>query len=106
MPTRSRRQSSLAFPTTSLKTLSSTISISDRKSTRLNSSHSQISYAVFFLIKKLDSFTPLSAIRFQTAFHDRGFDSRLRYVLTPRRSVHPTTYLSSPSQRTCLLLLY
>src|SRR2546430_4692766 len=29
----------------------------DRKSTRLNSSHSQISYAVFCLKKKTDSFT-------------------------------------------------
>src|SRR3712207_8301487 len=33
-------------------TLSATLSISDRKSTRLNSSHANISYAVFCLKKK------------------------------------------------------
>src|SRR5256886_5565524 len=32
-----------------------TVTIEDRKSTRLNSSHSQISYAVFCLKKKKDS---------------------------------------------------
>src|SRR2546430_6381402 len=34
----------------------------DRKSTRLNSSHSQISYAVFCLKKKKKSYTQLHAI--------------------------------------------
>src|SRR5688572_32006760 len=35
----------------------------DRKSTRLNSSHSQISYAVFCLKKKTPPATPLSSCR-------------------------------------------
>src|SRR2546430_11153359 len=35
----------------------------DRKSTRLNSSHSQISYAVFCLKKKLHATTPHHALR-------------------------------------------
>src|SRR2546427_1478333 len=34
----------------------------DRKSTRLNSSHSQISYAVFCLKKKIRSFSALSLV--------------------------------------------
>src|SRR5258708_29212815 len=34
----------------------------DRKSTRLNSSHQIISYAVFFLKKKIDTHTPLVII--------------------------------------------
>src|SRR5256886_4525134 len=50
---------------------SSRISSSDRKSTRLNSSHSQISYAVFCLKKKTqDSLPPvrvLAAVLDQTA---------------------------------------
>src|SRR2546430_10798132 len=39
-------------PSRSPASTASTISASDRKSTRLNSSHSQISYAVFCLKKK------------------------------------------------------
>src|SRR3712207_7613650 len=35
----------------------------DRKSTRLNSSHANISYAVFCLKKKKDYFTPLLSLR-------------------------------------------
>src|SRR2546430_13239991 len=37
-------------------------SITDRKSTRLNSSHSQISYAVFCLKKKNNSLLPLDSV--------------------------------------------
>src|SRR5438309_3416430 len=36
----------------------------DRKSTRLNSSHSSISYAVFCLKKKINSFSPSSNARY------------------------------------------
>src|SRR3712207_8237900 len=36
----------------------------DRKSTRLNSSHANISYAVFCLKKKIHSFTPLHITHF------------------------------------------
>src|SRR2546430_8401726 len=45
----------------------------DRKSTRLNSSHSQISYAVFCLKKKKLHFQPLQFGHYQVT---------LRYVLT------------------------
>src|SRR2546430_11240101 len=41
----------------------------DRKSTRLNSSHSQISYAVFCLKKKKDSVSSLSASRPASYFY-------------------------------------
>src|SRR2546427_2278449 len=43
------------------------LSLLDRKSTRLNSSHSQISYAVFCLKKK--KLTILPVITFGIAFH-------------------------------------
>src|SRR2546430_12412008 len=39
----------------------------DRKSTRLNSSHSQISYAVFCLKKKIASFRPCSETQICTS---------------------------------------
>src|SRR2546430_10117732 len=39
----------------------------DRKSTRLNSSHSQISYAVFCLKKKSMRLQPFQGIRYDTA---------------------------------------
>src|SRR2546430_10284818 len=42
----------------------------DRKSTRLNSSHSQISYAVFCLKKKKEAHRLLA--------HDAGLDGRVR----------------------------
>src|SRR5256886_3905293 len=50
----------------------------DRKSTRLNSSHSQISYAVFCLKKKKKQFAPsrvrltLTVYPFNTLRHDRN----------------------------------
>src|SRR5688572_31745811 len=47
----------------------------DRKSTRLNSSHSQISYAVFCLKKKKQSTTPLPT-------HRRNFLHPSHLVLT------------------------
>src|SRR2546430_8696735 len=48
----------------------------DRKSTRLNSSHSQISYAVFCLKKKTNSQTDLSRAycsTFRSTTHTSGF---------------------------------
>src|SRR2546430_12417030 len=39
------------------------ITTQDRKSTRLNSSHSQISYAVFCLKKKKKYYTPLHSVQ-------------------------------------------
>src|SRR2546427_3874695 len=44
----------------------------DRKSTRLNSSHSQISYAVFCLKKKKTTISPSPAL------HNNNFKSRSR----------------------------
>src|SRR5256886_4865782 len=41
----------------------------DRKSTRLNSSHSQISYAVFCLKKKKNQASPSSTSATYTTFH-------------------------------------
>src|SRR2546430_12010270 len=49
----------------------------DRKSTRLNSSHSQISYAVFCLEKKLQH-TARSTVRRNTASRLVGLASRSR----------------------------
>src|SRR2546430_3704661 len=48
-----------AHGTQSLPVHTLVVTITDRKSTRLNSSHSQISYAVFCLKKKTDSVTRL-----------------------------------------------
>src|SRR2546430_13173115 len=42
--------------------MTSMIAVRDRKSTRLNSSHSQISYAVFCLKKKTQSLGTLTAV--------------------------------------------
>src|SRR2546427_7081461 len=50
-PRESRKQGRMNIQDT-LRVLSDEISAQDRKSTRLNSSHSQISYAVFCLKKK------------------------------------------------------
>src|SRR2546430_5389178 len=43
--------------------------LKDRKSTRLNSSHSQISYAVFCLKKKKKTTTPAYAAHIQVTAH-------------------------------------
>src|SRR2546430_9579407 len=56
------------------------ISTEDRKSTRLNSSHSQISYAVFCLKKKKTAPSVLLgqervAVATQVAFGARGFET-------------------------------
>src|SRR2546428_6862657 len=45
----------------------------DRKSTRLNSSHSQISYAVFCLKKKYNDFVPLEAAVMLLSSHQQHF---------------------------------
>src|SRR5438270_6662431 len=48
----------------------------DRKSTRLNSSHSQISYAVFRLKKKMTRFPPeLSGLRVGAAHRQRSLQA-------------------------------
>src|SRR2546421_7086890 len=47
-----RRACASSCPRTSRRRLTATPSLQDRKSTRLNSSHDQISYAVFCLKKK------------------------------------------------------
>src|SRR2546427_6139255 len=49
-----------------------TMNQSDRKSTRLNSSHSQISYAVFCLKKKKNKRNPISSqMQNKTSIHSR-----------------------------------
>src|SRR5256885_5990801 len=48
---------------------------SDRKSTRLNSSHLVISYAVFCLKKKKDFLTPFKVKRIQTTLDDYIYTS-------------------------------
>src|SRR5256886_6903413 len=56
----------------------------DRKSTRLNSSHSQISYAVFCLKKKISYRLPLTA---RIRHSPRTLPQTL--TMTPTRSSHP-----------------
>src|SRR2546430_7533178 len=66
-------------------------STSDRKSTRLNSSHSQISYAVFCLKKKKTHFSaglPATRIPHHTR-HDHG-GRRLHASHRPHRLPHHT----------------
>src|SRR2546427_3441241 len=50
----------------------------DRKSTRLNSSHSQISYAVFFLKKKKD-ITQVQKHTNSPGIHAKGLDATKSY---------------------------
>src|SRR2546427_7423551 len=52
------RRRSFALAASELHLTASAVSHQDRKSTRLNSSHSQISYAVFCLKKKKKQKTP------------------------------------------------
>src|SRR2546430_10998242 len=61
--------SQLALP---FSVISSEIDELDRKSTRLNSSHSQISYAVFCLKKKKSTHLPLFADERSCASAGRG----------------------------------
>src|SRR2546430_5537486 len=54
--------------------------VADRKSTRLNSSHSQISYAVFCLKKKKNHHHPVAC---RTVYHQDGTTSILQRPLDP-----------------------
>src|SRR2546422_3665484 len=54
----------------------------DRKSTRLNSNHGYISYAVFCLKKKKNKYTTKSAIKSLQSQQNESFDSLM--ILTPR----------------------
>src|SRR5206468_7236376 len=56
----------------------------DRKSTRLNSSHDQISYAVFCLKKKNQTLHPA-----QTSHH--YLPTRLHIIVIPRQFLPPNT---------------
>src|SRR2546430_3992691 len=60
---RTSRRAKGPFPEASNKLLARRQSPSDRKSTRLNSSHSQISYAVFCLKKKKTKLSVSTTIR-------------------------------------------
>src|SRR3990167_611469 len=94
----------------------------DRKSTRLNSSHSQISYAVFCLKKKIkvvfffnDTATteiytlslhdalPIYGYRFAGAAHE-ALNGQVRGLLWNRSEEH-TSELQSQSNLVCRLLL-
>src|SRR2546430_10739114 len=57
-------QASLAEAQLKRAHVHATLDTRDRKSTRLNSSHSQISYAVFCLKKKIIHRTPTLIVRF------------------------------------------
>src|SRR2546430_12128084 len=72
MPRRSQASSS-RFMKRARPTSNST---RDRKSTRLNSSHSQISYAVFCLKKKLKEFIVLQPC----SICGKGFDSQYKLL--------------------------
>src|SRR2546421_5011073 len=64
--------------------------IEDRKSTRLNSSHDQISYAVFCLKKKKSSTVSCwgaESFGVRVTFAQRWYRGGLRYVLAPPSSV-------------------
>src|SRR2546430_9605409 len=67
----------------------------DRKSTRLNSSHSQISYAVFCLKKKtnLDYHTKLFPFRFKVA----RYAPPLSFIGNPARPVKLTHPIEPPA---------
>src|SRR2546430_8427373 len=77
----------------------------DRKSTRLNSSHSQISYAVFCLKKKKTPYAPLSLRAARTrAGNDKRRVRQLPSATAERSSlkypaVHP--FAGLPPKRTC-----
>src|SRR5256886_11860586 len=78
---------------------SSPTTASDRKSTRLNSSHSQISYAVFCLKKKKKQIQPIHELhiypyRRQHPFH-HDTHQRTTYVNTESL---PITLYASPSE--------
>src|SRR5256886_10202713 len=61
----------------------------DRKSTRLNSSHSQISYAVFCLKKK------------KTTVHTQIYPNLQQYTPNPAQSVHVVVIASYPCGLRC-----
>src|SRR5579859_833697 len=54
--------------------------ILDRKSTRLNSSHSQISYAVFCLKKKKTRFVPVNVKQYSTTTVRRPYYLRIGWA--------------------------
>src|SRR5256886_4687464 len=87
------------------------VAMGDRKSTRLNSSHSQISYAVFCLKKKKDKHsyklfrTRIYRSVFVISYHvlvemDRShcwtFFPVRRCACSPRTASHPTTAFARP----------
>src|SRR2546430_3966033 len=70
-----------------------TAAAEDRKSTRLNSSHSQISYAVFCLKKKKSQSTPLSEHASHRAY---AREYRPRAVLGLAYHIHPNGSCAVP----------
>src|SRR2546430_6038276 len=71
----------------------------DRKSTRLNSSHSQISYAVFCLKKKKKHYTAIFSLELATAVTTSGLPSQDRYEdLHVHHAYDNTAYLTIEGQ--------
>src|SRR5256884_1245563 len=74
----------------------------DRKSTRLNSSHGYISYAVFCLKKKISEAQPRQQCRVDHGVRPLLFSAPLRHVALENhalRSVHATRYLATERMR-------
>src|SRR5256886_7477452 len=61
----------------------------DRKSTRLNSSHSQISYAVFCLKKKQHLPAEVDQVHGEQRAHDHALRGPVRGYIHPRRTHLP-----------------
>src|SRR2546430_7418969 len=80
---RSRKNPSSFVATSMWRTPKSTSPIRDRKSTRLNSSHSQISYAVFCLKKKKKKQTDAIQLKNQQQKHRHVITANMTYLSTP-----------------------
>src|SRR3712207_8931154 len=76
------------------------VHLRDRKSTRLNSSHANISYAVFCLKKKKRPKCPAGSSR---AISTSATTSRTDWIHTPRSSSRPAIHTSSPRPPPSLL---
>src|SRR2546430_1150890 len=76
----------------------STSICTDRKSTRLNSSHSQISYAVFCLKKKKKTHTPVAVVSSTIILY-----YLLRRAVRPavRDTIHHNNVINIRSRKTC-----
>src|SRR2546427_1384073 len=79
LPISSSREAAYSLATRFIPSCSDVTMQKDRKSTRLNSSHSQISYAVFCLKKKNNTPQPIQTLHFAA-------DATARSSMVTRRS--------------------